>query len=43
MSVTGMILWLTHGIVIGDKALIIANAVSASLAGTILVCKMIYK
>lgn len=43
MSVTGMLLWLIHGISIGDLALIIANAISATLAGIILVSKIIYK
>ncbi|MGV3354104.1 SemiSWEET transporter [Streptococcus orisratti] len=43
MSVTGMLLWLAHGISIGDYALIIANTISASLASIILVSKIIYK
>lgn len=43
MSVTGMLLWLSHGLLIGDKALILANAVSVSLAGTILLYKLKYK
>ena len=43
MSVTGMSLWLIHGIYQGDVALIIANSVSVSLAGIILAYKMIYK
>ncbi|BAH81901.1 SemiSWEET transporter [Streptococcus dysgalactiae] len=43
MAVTGMLLWLTHGIHIGDIALVMANAVSATLAGIILVYKLIYK
>ncbi|MDG3181284.1 lipid-A-disaccharide synthase N-terminal domain-containing protein [Streptococcus suis] len=43
MSVTGMSLWLIHGIYQGDVALIIANSVSVSLAGIILAYKLIYK
>lgn len=43
MSVTGMILWLIHGIIIGDLALILANAISGTLAATILVYKLKYK
>ena len=43
MSVTGMLLWLAHGISISDIALIAANSMSATLAGTILICKLIYK
>ncbi|NQQ99901.1 SemiSWEET transporter [Streptococcus suis] len=41
MSVTGMSLWLIHGIYQGDVALIIANSVSVSLAGIILAYKLI--
>ena len=43
MSVTGMLLWLAHGISISDIALIAANSMSATLAGTSLICKLIYK
>jgi MtN3 and saliva related transmembrane protein len=43
MSVTGMSLWLIHGIYQGDVALIIANSVSVSSAGIILAYKLIYK
>lgn len=43
LSVTGMFLWLAHGIVQKDAALIIANSISASLAGIILFCKLRYK
>lgn len=43
MSVSGMILWLTHGIMIGDLPLILANAISGALAATILICKLKYK
>lgn len=43
MSVTGMSLWLIHGIYQGDVALIIANSVSVTLAGIILAYKLIYK
>ncbi|MFC3928892.1 SemiSWEET transporter [Streptococcus caprae] len=43
MSVTGMLLWLTHGLMIKDNALVIANAISATLSGIILVYKLRYK
>lgn len=43
MAVTGMLLWLVHGIRIGDTALMLANAISATLAGIVLVYKLIYK
>lgn len=43
MQVFGMLLWLTHGILISDTALILANSVSATLAGVILTYKLIYK
>lgn len=43
LFVTGMCLWLAHGIVQKDAALIIANSISASLAGIILFCKLRYK
>ncbi|EHJ56569.1 hypothetical protein STRUR_1652 [Streptococcus urinalis 2285-97] len=38
-----MLLWLAHGVMIKDVALVGANAISATLAGIILVYKLIYK
>lgn len=43
MSVSGMALWLAHGISVSDPALIVANTISVALAGIILICKIIYK
>lgn len=43
MQVVGVFLWLLHGIVIGDMALLIANAVTFCLALIIFVYKIIYK
>lgn len=43
MQVTGVFLWLIHGIVINDMALLIANAITFCLAMVILVCKLKYK
>lgn len=42
MSVTGMLLWLTHGLVIQDMALVAANIISATLSGIILYYKLRY-
>ncbi|MGT2963626.1 SemiSWEET transporter [Streptococcus acidominimus] len=42
MSVTGMLLWLTHGLVIQDMALVAANIISATLSGIILYYKLCY-
>lgn len=39
MQVTGMLLWLIHGLRIMDMALISANAVSVALASVILIYK----
>lgn len=39
-STTGMILWLYHGLLIKDMALILANSVSVALASTLLVYKL---
>ncbi len=39
----GIILWLVYGILRGDLPLILANAVTLALAGTILVFKLKYK
>ena len=40
MQVTGIGLWLEHGILIGDMPLILANSVSFVLSGTILYYKI---
>lgn len=42
ISVTGMLLWLTHGLVIQDMALVAANIISATLSGIILYYKLRY-
>lgn len=39
-STTGMTLWLYHGLLIKDMALILANSVSIALASTLLVYKL---
>lgn len=43
MSVIGIFLWLVHGIVTGDMALLVANAVTFFLSLVILAHKIIYK
>jgi len=43
MLVTGICLWLTYGIVIGDAPLIFANAVTLVLAGAILAAKIRFR
>ncbi|MBP2623293.1 SemiSWEET transporter [Streptococcus oricebi] len=43
MTVIGMGLWLIHGLMIGDLALITANSISFVLAGIVLVYKIKYK
>lgn len=43
MQVLGVFLWLIHGIVIKDMALLVANAVTFVLAMVILAYKIIYK
>jgi len=43
MQVVGVFLWLIHGIVIGDMALLVANAITFCLSLVILVHKIIYK
>lgn len=43
MQVLGVFLWLIHGIVIQDIALLVANAVTLCLALIIFVCKLKYK
>ena len=40
LMVTGVALWLAYGVLIGDVPLILANVVTLSLAGTILVLKL---
>lgn len=40
---TGLVLWLVYGIIRSDLPIILANAVSAALAGIILVLKIIGK
>ena len=39
-STTGMTLWLYHGLLIKDMALVLANSVSVALASTLLVYKL---
>ena len=43
MMVTGNALWLAYGIMINDKPLMIANAVTLLLAGAILVAKIRFR
>ena len=43
MQVLGVFLWLIHGIVIQDIALLVANAVTLCLSLIIFVCKLKYK
>ncbi len=40
---TGMLLWLTYGILITDYPLIVANGLSLIFSTTILIFKIIYK
>ncbi len=40
LMVTGVALWLVYGVLIEDLPLILANLVTLSLAGTILVLKL---
>lgn len=37
---SGLSLWVTYGIAIGDPIIIVANAVGASLVGLVLACKI---
>ncbi|MGB3908822.1 MAG: SemiSWEET transporter, partial [Methanomethylovorans sp.] len=39
-STTGMILWLYHGLLVKDMALVLANSVSVALASTLLAYKL---
>jgi MtN3 and saliva related transmembrane protein len=41
--VTGVLLWLTYGLMIGDLPIILANSMTLLLAGSILLCKLIYR
>lgn len=43
MSVMGIFLWLIHGIMIDDMALIGANSITFLLSSFILICKIKYK
>ncbi|MGX7776563.1 SemiSWEET transporter [Streptococcus pluranimalium] len=43
MAVTGMILWAIHGFHHNDMAIVLANAISATLAGIVLIYKLIYQ
>jgi len=40
LMVTGIVLWLIYGLLIGDMPLIVANGVTLCLAGTILALKL---
>jgi len=40
LMVTGIVLWLAYGVLIGDVPLIVANGVTLCLAGAILVLKL---
>lgn len=40
MMVSGILLWLIYGLLIGDLPLILANAITLLLAGAILVAKI---
>lgn len=41
--VAGVLLWLTYGLMIGDLPVILANGMTLLLAGSILLCKLIYR
>jgi MtN3 and saliva related transmembrane protein len=43
LMVTGIVLWLVYGILIDDLPLILANAVTLLLAGSILVAKIRFR
>jgi MtN3 and saliva related transmembrane protein len=43
LMVTGVVLWLVYGILIDDLPLILANAVTLMLAGSILVAKIRFR
>jgi MtN3 and saliva related transmembrane protein len=40
LMVAGVALWLVYGLLIGDLPLILANLITLSLSGTILVLKL---
>lgn len=40
MFTTGVVLWLVYGLLIGSWPIIVANAITAALAGTILYFKL---
>jgi len=42
ITVTGLMLWLTYGILLNDLALILANIITGSLAASILIMKIKY-
>lgn len=42
ITVTGLMLWLTYGILLNDIALILANIITGSLAASILIMKIKY-
>ena len=43
LQVIGVFLWLVHGVVISDMALLIANVITFGLSMIIFVCKLKYK
>lgn len=43
MQVIGILLWLVHGILIGDMALLVANGLTLCLSVIILINKVIYR
>ena len=40
---TGIVLWLTYGLLIGDLPLIVSNVVTLALAGSVLVLAVRYR
>ena len=43
MLVSGIVLWLVYGILIGDLPLIVANSITLALAGAILIAKIRFR
>ena len=43
MLVSGIVLWLVYGILIGDVPLIVANSITLALAGAILIAKIRFR
>lgn len=41
--VSGVVLWLIYGIIKADLPIILANSITAMLAGSVLIMKIIYK